>query len=84
MLLCHVGKYCALVRKHDEVLAERSTAAQDIKAKESTIEELTRTLEQLSRSKPQDVTNGADSTSDKCKDKEAQDGRLKMLEVRLT
>ncbi|CAI5734107.1 unnamed protein product [Hyaloperonospora brassicae] len=77
------GKYSALVRKHDEVLAERSTAAQDIKAKESTIEELTRTLEQLSRSKPQDVTNDAVSTSDKCKDKEAQDGRLKMLEESL-
>uniref|UniRef100_A0AAV1TY79 Uncharacterized protein n=1 Tax=Peronospora matthiolae TaxID=2874970 RepID=A0AAV1TY79_9STRA len=76
------GKYNALVREHDEILAERSTTAQDIKAKESKIEELTLMLE-TSRSKPQGLASDSISTSGKSKDHEAAGGQLKMLEVRL-
>uniref|UniRef100_M4C347 Uncharacterized protein n=1 Tax=Hyaloperonospora arabidopsidis (strain Emoy2) TaxID=559515 RepID=M4C347_HYAAE len=77
------GKYSALVREHDEVLAERSTTAQDIKAKESKIEELTLMLE-TSRSKPQDFASDTISARGKSKDKEATEGQLKMLEESLT
>ena len=80
MFTCHAGKYSALVREHDEVLAERSTTAQDIKAKESKIEELTLMLE-TSRSKPQDFASDTISARGKSKDKEATEGQLKMLEV---
>ncbi|CAI5702176.1 hypothetical protein KXD40_000537 [Peronospora effusa] len=73
-------KYNALVRDHNESLAERTMAAEEMKAKQSKIEELTQMLKSL-RSKPHDLTTDTSSMSEN--DKEAQEGRLKMLEENL-
>ncbi|CAH0480455.1 unnamed protein product [Peronospora belbahrii] len=73
-------KYNALARDYDEILAENTMSAQEIKASKSKIEELTQMLEIL-RSKPHELTANTCSLSEK--DKDAQDGRLKILEENL-
>lgn len=63
---------------HSEALADSKKSAQDIKAKQAKIEELTEMLE-ISRSKQRDTHS--DDSATKVEDKSDLEGRLKVLEV---
>ncbi|KAE9199933.1 hypothetical protein PF001_g19341, partial [Phytophthora fragariae] len=73
-------KYKVLVHDHSEALADSKKSAQDIKAKQAKIEELTEMLE-ISRSKQHDTHSDDSATKDE--DKSDLEGRLKVLEENL-
>ncbi|KAI9922875.1 hypothetical protein PsorP6_000839 [Peronosclerospora sorghi] len=72
-------KYNALLREHDTILVEKATAVKELSACKANIAQLTQQLE-TSRSKQPESTTQACVSSEK--DKEAQEKRIKMLEVR--
>ncbi|KAL4176961.1 hypothetical protein KRP22_001897 [Phytophthora ramorum] len=74
------NKYKALTREHNKILNDGTTSAQEIKAKESKIEELLQILE-ISRSKEHE--NSVVESTEKSEDSSALDGRLKILEENL-
>ncbi|KAG7389488.1 hypothetical protein PHYPSEUDO_010373 [Phytophthora pseudosyringae] len=73
-------KYKLLACEHNEVLADSTTSAQDIKAKESKIEELMQ-MQETSRSKQPDAPAIESPNNDAAK--ETLEGRLKLLEENL-